>query len=88
MQKNKYNSSPAMALLGYQILDLYEMGAHDDFHLVLNTHISCASCTYDIALDMFSLGVIYGKRADRAKRKVCKHQNQTAAGREKPVKTC
>lgn len=67
-----YDANKTMKMLGCNIYaPIFRNGvAADDFNDVLNAHVNEGSMHYfDIAMDAFMLGYIYGKRAERARRK-------------------
>lgn len=68
-----YNANETMKLLGHQHACGLLTGdgiAKDDFNNVIEAHRKQPRCTmFDIGIDMFMLGYIYGKRAVRSKTK-------------------
>lgn len=68
-----YRANETMKLLGKQCLYPLVTGngiAKIDFDNVIKAHKEQPRCTMlDIGVDMFALGYIYGKRAERARRR-------------------
>ena len=67
-----YNANATMKMLGGNTYSPIFIGgvAADAFNDVLNAHKAEGHTHYiDIAMDAFMLGYIYGKRAERAKKK-------------------
>lgn len=71
-----YDKNETTKLLGFQSpLNLVGVDgiARNDFKNVIDVHkMNCTNNYFDVALDGFMLGYIYGKRAERAKRKEVK----------------
>lgn len=70
--KTIYDENETMQLLGRQKICGYickDGIASTDFANVLNAERKHSSDFISVAADFFSLGLIYGKRAERAKRK-------------------
>ena len=68
-----YNENETMKLIGHQCTYGLIIGdgiAKNDFENVIEAHKKQPKCTlFDIGIDMFMLGYIYGKRAERKGRK-------------------
>ena len=69
-----YNTNSTMQMLGKQyVIPLIGEGgiAADDFRNVLDAHRSNKTNDYfNIGVDFFMLGYIYGKRAERSRKKI------------------
>lgn len=66
-----YDMNETMKLIGQQNgVELIAQGgiAAEDFHNVVTVHIQNGSNIYDVSIDAFVLGYIYGKRAERKKK--------------------
>lgn len=70
-----YSLNPTMKLLGYQYIFGHIDRYRNMYDEVMQAHPH--EGTYDICIDMFSLGIICGKRMDRERRK------ERAASRER-----
>lgn len=66
-----YDANKTMKLLGQQFYyQIIKDERKDAFNDMMNAHRSEGHIHYfDLAMDAFMLGYIYGKRADRARRK-------------------
>lgn len=68
-----YDANSTMRMLGYQYpIELLGKGgiAYKDFNNVLDAHRKNKTCSFfEVWLDVFMLGYIYGKRAERSRRK-------------------
>lgn len=64
---NPYTLNPTMKLLGQQCIMTHFDKFRDMYREVIKAHPY--EGTFDICIDMFSLGIICGKRIDRQRRK-------------------
>ncbi len=70
MRKNIYDENETMKLLGMQAYYLLAMPgeiAHEDFGNILEAHRKYMPDELSKSLDFFTIGYIYGKRAERAR---------------------
>lgn len=70
MAKSIYKANETMRIIGNQsICEYIDEGrpAHDDFRAVLEAHRQAESNNlFSVGMDFFMLGVMYGKKAERA----------------------
>ncbi|MCC8127608.1 MAG: hypothetical protein LIO92_09450 [Clostridiales bacterium] len=69
-QKSRYDVNSTMRIIGYQP---FGCGAEDALlNDVLDAHSQVDSDSFELGMDMFALGVIFGKRLERARRKAAR----------------